>query len=514
MSGTKKLRFVLGDQLNLSHSWFTEIDKQTLYLMVEMRQETDYVTHHIQKVVGFFAAMREFASAVKAKGHQVIYINIDQAEAKEDLGKLIQAHINSHEIGLFEYQEPDEYRLDLQFQSICEELDIPTKVYSTEHFYTDRKRLKKFFEGKKQLIMEPFYRQMRKEHQILMTPEGPLGGKWNYDQENRKKWKGQIPVPTGFPVSNNLLEIYKSIQSQSFKTIGSIDATQFNWPINKNQAQQILDYFCENLLPYFGDFQDAMHTQEKFLFHSRLSFALNTKIISPKEVVDQVLKTYYEQKEDKISLNQVEGFVRQILGWREYMRGIYWREMPGYAQKNALDNQGKLPDFYWTAKTKMNCMHQSIKQSLEHSYAHHIQRLMVTGNYALLTQVHPDEVDKWYLGIYIDAIEWVEMPNTRGMSQFADGGLLATKPYVSSGNYIQKMGNYCEGCQYNHKEKIGENACPFNSLYWNFLDEKKGYFEKNNRMAMMLSLLKKMDPNDLKDIKKRAFHIIENPSEY
>jgi deoxyribodipyrimidine photolyase-related protein len=299
--------------------------------------------------------------------------------------------------------------------------------------------------------MEPFYRQMRKEHQILMTPEGPLGGKWNYDQENRKKWKGQIPVPTGFPVSNNLLEIYESIQSQSIQTIGSIDASQFNWPINKNQAQQILDYFCENLLPYFGDFQDAMHTQEKFLFHSRLSFALNSKIISPKEVVDQVLKTYYGQKEDKISLNQVEGFVRQILGWREYMRGIYWREMPGYAKKNALDNHGKLPDFYWTAETKMNCMHQSIKQSLEHSYAHHIQRLMVTGNYALLTQTHPDEVDKWYLGIYIDAIEWVEMPNTRGMSQFADGGLLATKPYVSSGNYIQKMGNYCESCQYNHK---------------------------------------------------------------
>ena len=231
-------------------------------------------------------------------------------------------------------------------------------------------------------------------------------------------------------------------------------------------------------------------------------------------MVDQVLKTYYGQKEDKISLNQVEGFVRQILGWREYMRGIYWREMPGYAKKNALDNHGKLPDFYWTAETKMNCMHQSIKQSLEHSYAHHIQRLMVTGNYALLTQTHPDEVDKWYLGIYIDAIEWVEMPNTRGMSQFADGGLLATKPYVSSGNYIQKMGNYCESCQYNHKEKIGKDACPFNSLYWNFLDEKKAYFEKNNRMAMMLSLLKKMNPNDLKELKKRASHIIENPSEY
>ncbi len=215
-----------------------------------------------------------------------------------------------------------------------------------------------------------------------------------------------------------------------------------------------------------------------------------------------------------MSLNQVEGFVRQILGWREYMRGIYWMEMPSYAVKNSLENTNKLPDFYWTANTKMNCLHHAIKQSLETSYAHHIQRLMVTGNYALLTQTNPDFVDQWYLGVYIDAIEWVEMPNTRGMSQWADGGIVATKPYVSSGNYIQKMSNYCESCQYNYKEKTGENACPFNSLYWNFLDEKKAYFKNNHRMSMMLSLLNKMDPQQLIDIKKRAQHIIANPDLY
>ena len=513
MAEKKVLRFILGDQLNIDHSWFKEVNSHHTYLMAEMRQETDYVVHHIQKVVGFFAAMRAFASALKAKGHQIIYIPIEDT-AQEGLETIIEKHIAISQPSRFEYQEPDEYRLETQMRSICERLSIETQCYSTEHFYTERSRLKDFFEGKKQLIMEPFYRQMRKEHGILMTPEGPLGGKWNYDQENRKKWKGQIPIPKDFPIANDVSSIYEEVQAQPIKTIGAIKATHFLWPINKKQAWDVLNYFCEVLLPYFGDFQDAMHSSEKFLFHSRLSFALNTKIISPKEVVDQVLETYYNQKEEKIRLNQVEGFVRQILGWREYMRGIYWREMPGYAAKNALDNHHKLPDFYWTGDTKMNCMQQSIRQSLEDSYAHHIQRLMVTGNYALLTQTDPTAVDQWYLGIYIDAIEWVEMPNTRGMSQFADGGLLATKPYVSSGNYIQKMSNYCEGCQYNQKLKTGENACPFNALYWNFLDEKKGYFEKNNRMAMMLSLLRKMDPNELKDIKKRASHIIENPSEY
>ena len=243
-----------------------------------------------------------------------------------------------------------------------------------------------------------------------------------------------------------------------------------------------------------------MHSAERNLFHSRISFALNTKILHPLEVMGAVIK-YYQMNQERIALSQVEGFVRQILGWREYMRGIYWREMPEYKTRNKLENFNQLPDFYWTGKTKMNCLKESITDSLETAYAHHIQRLMITGNFALLIQCHPDEVDAWYLGIYADAIEWVQLPNTRGMSQWADGGIVATKPYVSSGSYIHKMSNYCEECQYDRSKRTGEDACPFNSLYWNFLDDKKEHFSKNNRMAMMLRLLDKIPALEKEEIK-------------
>ena len=240
---------------------------------------------------------------------------------------------------------------------------------------------------------------------------------------------------------------------------------------------------------------------------------MNSKMLSPKEVVDAVVNHYHNHKND-IHISQVEGFVRQILGWREYMRGIYWKEMPQYAQLNELDNHNPLPDFFWTGKTKMNCLQKSITQSLDDAYAHHIQRLMVIGNYALLTQIHPDQVDAWYLGVYIDALEWVEITNTRGMSQFADGGIVATKPYVSSANYINKMGNYCKECHYSHTKKTGEKACPFNALYWNFLDEKKAHFKNNQRMSMMLSLLEKKSNDELKELRERAQQVIAHPGEF
>ncbi|MDP5061876.1 MAG: cryptochrome/photolyase family protein, partial [Maribacter sp.] len=274
-----------------------------------------------------------------------------------------------------------------------------------------------------------------------------------------------------------------------------------------------LDYFCKQLLPHFGDYQDAMHDDEKFLFHSRLSFAMNSKILSPKEVIQAVLDHFYD-KTTNINISQVEGFIRQIVGWREYMRGIYWKEMPEYKQLNSLKNTNKLPDFFWSGKTKMNCLKKAIGQSLDVAYAHHIQRLMVIGNFSLLTQIDPDEVDKWYLGVYIDAIEWVEITNTRGMSQFADGGIVATKPYVSSANYINKMSTYCGNCHYSHAQKIGEKACPFNSLYWNFLAEKKEHFKDNQRMNMMMALLDKMDGNKLAEIQERAALIIKIPDDF
>ena len=379
---------------------------------------------------------------------------------------------------------------------------------------TSRLFLTEFFEGKKQLVMEFFYRRIRKDFNLLMEAGKPLGGLWNFDKNNRNKWKGEPAIPQPFkgaPTSIDALE--ELLKKQGVETLGTLDSANFLYAATREEALLQLDYFNQHLLEYFGHYQDAMHTQEVNLFHSHLSFALNTKMVSPLEVVTSVIE-YYHANEETIEISQVEGFVRQIIGWREYMRGIYWREMPNYAKKNVLDNQNSLPDFYWTAKTKMNCLHHSIQNSLDHAYAHHIQRLMITGNFALLAQVHPDEVDQWYLGVYADAVEWVQMPNTRGMSQWADGGIVATKPYVSAAAYIHKMSNYCGDCQYDKKKRVGDDACPFNSLYWNFLDDKKEHFAKNNRMAMMLRLLEKIPAADLAEIKKRAYEIITQPDAF
>ncbi len=509
----KTLRLILGDQLNSKHSWFKDNQENYIYCLFEMRQETDYIKHHIQKVIGFFAAMRAFSTHLKANGCKVEYYTLNAKENTQDLTKNLQQLITKHNITHFEYIHPDEYRLDQQLQTFCKILSIETLSTSAEHFYTKRSDLSSFFEGKKQWLMENFYRDMRKKHNILMVNNQPEGGKWNYDKSNRNKWKGKHNIPEYLKFKNDVSDILDVLDSENVKTIGTFKSDYFEYPITRSQALEQLKYFCEHLLIYFGDYQDAMHTDETYLFHSRLSFAMNCKLISPKDIVTTVLN-YWHKHGDDIDISQVEGFIRQIIGWREYMRGMYWATMPEYKTLNHLDNTNPLPDFYWTGNTKMNCLKQSITNSLDNGYAHHIQRLMITGNYALLTQTHPNAIDAWYLGIYVDAIEWVQLPNTRGMSQFADGGKIATKPYVSSGSYISKMSNYCDNCYYNKKEKTGNKACPFNSLYWNFLDDKREKLSGNFRMKMMYSLLNKMNAEDLHNIKLRAQDIIENPENY
>ncbi|MGB5942855.1 MAG: cryptochrome/photolyase family protein [Leeuwenhoekiella sp.] len=510
----KTLRLIVGDQLNHKHSWYDDPIEEVIYFMAEMRQETDYVKHHIQKVVAFFEAMHHFAEWLKERGHKVIFYKLDDDRNHQDLEKNIKQLVTEENIEKFEYQLPDEYRLDEQLKSICNSLDIDTEAFDTEHFLTQRDDLSKFYKGKKQFTMEYFYRDMRKKYEIMMVnAKDPEGGKWNFDKSNRKKWKGSPEIPHERGFRKDVSGTVKRIQKAGVLTFGNIDEKSFNWPTSREDALSVLNYFCKNLLVYFGDYQDAMDPDQAYLFHSRLSFAMNSKMLHPKEVIDTVIGHWRENQEE-IHISQVEGFVRQILGWREYMRGMYWQEMPGYAKKNKLDNKNPLPEFYWTGDTKMDCLSHSIKQSLDNAYAHHIQRLMITGNFALLMQTDPDEVDAWYLGIYIDAIEWVEITNTRGMSQFADGGLIATKPYVSSGSYINKMSNYCKGCHYSVTKKIGENACPFNSLYWNFLDDKREFFKNNQRMNMMMSLLNKKSKKDLIELKERAADIIKNANNY
>ncbi|WP_323846594.1 cryptochrome/photolyase family protein [Microbulbifer magnicolonia] len=509
----KTLRLLLGDQLNHKHSWYRNDDDDTLYFIAEMRQETDYVKHHIQKVVAFFEAMENFADWLRARGKRVIHWRLDKPDNTQHLGKNIARLVQRHGIEKFEYQLPDEYRLDRQLKQLADDLSIDCEAFDSEHFLTSRDELAAFFDGKQSLLMESFYRYMRRKHDLLMNGDEPEGGQWNYDQRNRKKWKGRPAIPHERGFRKDVRKTLQRIEGAGVKTFGEIDPQHFSWPTTREDCLTVLRYFCEHLLIHFGDYQDAMDPEQVYLFHSRLSFAMNSKLLHPREVIDAVIE-HWQHNKATISINEVEGYVRQILGWREYMRGVYWREMPGYARCNRLGNHMELPEFYWSADTRMNCLHHAIKNSLEHAYAHHIQRLMITGNFALLIQVHPDQVDAWYLGIYIDAIEWVEITNTRGMSQFADGGLVATKPYISSGSYIHKMSNYCEGCRYKVQEKFGEDACPFNSLYWNFLVEKREHFEHNPRMAMMLSLLDKMESGELEALRARAKRIIRCPDDF
>ncbi len=506
-----KLRLVLGDQLNQNHPWFDSIEKDVIYLQMEIRQETDYASHHIQKLIAFFASMRHFNQVLKNLGHKTIYIKLDDPLNLNDLVLNIEFLIEKYNVTSFEYQMPDEFRLSKQLKEFKSSLNIHSEVYDTYHFIASKEDIQEYFTGKKQYILEFFYRKMRKKFNLLMSGEQPEGGKWNFDKNNRKKWKGSPVIPPVFyPNKKDLSALNKLFVEQGIKIIGKFDFNSFIYPLSREECLNQLNYFCENLLIHFGDYQDALHSEELNLFHSRLSFGLNTKMISPLEVVKKVI-TYYHENQEEIEISQVEGFVRQIVGWREYMRGIYWTQMPEYKNKNVLDNHYPLPEFYWTAKTKMNCLRQCVKNSLDNAYAHHIQRLMILGNFALLAQLDPDQVDEWFLGIYADAIEWVQLPNTRGMSQWADGGIVATKPYVSSASYINKMGNYCEGCNYDKKKRLGERACPFNSLYWNFLDDKKKYFAKNNRMAMMIRLLEKIPNEELAEIKSRANKIISDP---
>ena len=506
------LRLILGDQLNIQHSWYNKTDDDTLYVIMEMKQETDYTRHHIQKIVSFFLAMRNMAKALESKGHHVLYYQLDDEVNTGDLISNLQQIIKKYQINSFEYQLPDEYRLDQQLKNCADEIGVTIKAYDTEHFLTTRGYLADFFKGKKTTIMESFYRSIRKEYGILMEendPTEPLTGKWNYDKENRKSLSKTHEIIKAKTFPKNVESIIQQLKNKEVETIGNIDPSNFIWPTTYQEVDEMLEFFVDECLANFGKYQDAMVERDWSLYHSRLSFAMNSKMIKPISVVNRAIAKF-KANQDLISIAQIEGFVRQIIGWREFMRGIYWAHMPQFKEKNFFNHKRSLPKFFWTGKTKMNCMSHAINQSLNYSYAHHIQRLMITGNFALLTETNPDELDEWYLGIYIDAIEWVEITNTRGMSQFADGGIVGTKPYVSSANYINKMSDYCKGCKYNFKEKTGENACPFNSLYWRFYAVNEDKLGKNNRIGMMYNVWRKKSAEEQEQLINQAEYYLEN----
>jgi deoxyribodipyrimidine photolyase-related protein len=437
-------------------------------------------------------------------------LTLDDTQSYETFAELIEHLLNKYQSTRFCYQLPDEIRLRDHFSNFNFS-DVTTKIYSSEHFMLEEHEFKEYFKPNQHNRMESFYRKMRKRFNVLMNDDKPEGGQWNFDKKNRNKFKQEdleaIPEPCLF--ANDVSDILERIERHQINTFGKPQNTLI-WPTSRSQAKELLNFFCDQCLPRFGYYQDAMTCQSDFkwsLYHSRLSFALNAKLISPKQVIHQAISAYRDN--DSIDIAQIEGFVRQILGWREFVRGIYWMH-PDYNSSNYLVADRDLPGFFWTGETKMRCMSEAITQSLDYAFAHHIQRLMITGNFCLLTEIEPDQVDDWYLGIYIDAIEWVEMPNTRGMSQFADGGIIATKPYAASANYVHKMSDYCANCYYSQKDKTSSKACPLNSLYWRFLARNQEKFSDNHRMGMIYNVWHKKSDYEKEAILNKAAAVLRN----
>ena len=499
----RTIRLILGDQLDLGIASLADINPQEdLILMAELNEEATYVKHHKKKIAFIFSAMRHFAEQCEAEGFNICYIKYDSPENKGSFLKQIQYIIDKYSATGLCMVEAGEYRLRQQFQQFQKETSLHFEIRRDTRFFSTEEWFRNWAEPRSQLRMEYFYRELRREHKILMNKDGtPIGGKWNYDFENRvpPDTKKNIPISAKIEPDQITQDVMELVNRSFPNHFGNLDS--FHYAVTRKDALVVLNKFIDERLQDFGTYQDAMLTDEPWMYHSHIGLYLNIGLLNPKEVVWLAENAFYERN---LPLNSIEGFIRQILGWREYVRGLYWYKMPEYADMNYLELNADLPDFYWTAKTELKCLSQSILQTQKHAYAHHIQRLMVLGNYALLTGVSPHALNNWFLSVYVDAYEWVELPNVSGMVLFADGGILASKPYVSGGAYIDRMSNYCKSCKYNVKEKTGERACPFNYLYWNFLIIHENKFKNNPRVAMMYRTLAKMTSEKKRQIKLDA----------
>jgi deoxyribodipyrimidine photolyase-related protein len=481
MGGT--LRVVLGDQLSPGLASLRDIAAGDTVLLAEVMAECSYVPHHAKKLVLVLSAMRHFADALQKRGVTVDYVPLDAAGNTHSLrGEVVRA-VMRHRPDRIVATEPAEWRVLADARGWETATECAVELRPDDRFLCAVSGFRGWAAGKRTLRMEFFYREMRRLHRILMQGDDPAGGRWNFDPENRKRLPAGIalPPPPQTPPDATTREVMALVAARFPNHIGSVDG--FGFPVTAQDAEAAFEDFLRYRLPYFGDWQDAMRGGAPFLFHSVISPALNLGLLDPLDVCRRAESEWWE---GRAPLNAVEGFIRQILGWREFVRGIYWLHMPEYARLNALDATRRLPAFYWSAETKMRCMADAIGQTIAHAYAHHIQRLMLTGNFALLAGIDPAEVDEWYMAVYADAYEWVEMPNTRGMALFADGGIVGSKPYAASGAYINRMSDHCAGCAYDVKDATGPNACPFNALYWDFIGRHAERFADNPRMAMPL----------------------------
>ncbi|MBI1405934.1 MAG: cryptochrome/photolyase family protein [Caulobacter sp.] len=476
------LRLVLGDQISESLSALSDLDPQTdVVLMAEVRDEATYVRHHKQKIAMIFAAMRGHAGRLAAKGVSVRYVRIDDEANSHSIVGEMQRALEASGCERIVLTECGEWRLAEALRAFAAEAAVPVEIREDQRFICSHARFRNWASDRRQLRMEYFYREMRRDTGLLMDGSEPAGGQWNYDAENRKGLpKGlRPPVRARTPPNPQTLAAIADVGRLFPDHFGDLDA--FGWPTTPDEAEAVLDAFLTTILPGFGDWQDAMATGEPWMWHGLISTALNIGLLDPLDTCRRAEAIY---REGRAPLNAVEGFIRQILGWREFVRGIYWLKMPEYGLRNALGADRNLPWFFWSGKTDMACVADTVESTRRNAYAHHIQRLMVTGNLAMLLGVDPDQVDDWYMTVFADAFDWVEMPNTRGMATFADGGIVGSKPYAASGAYIHRMSDYCGGCRYDVKGRTGEAACPFNRLYWGFLERNRAVLSGNPRLAM------------------------------
>ncbi|MFN3495008.1 MAG: cryptochrome/photolyase family protein [Hydrogenophaga sp.] len=484
---------VLGDQLNHDSSAFDGFDPaRDVVWMAEVAEESEHVWSAQQRIAVFLSAMRHFAEHLRAQGLPLHHTRLGDAGNTGTLaGELARAIQALQPQGLV-LTAPGDWRVLQALRGVAEQHQLPLDLRDDTHFFSTVREFAAHAKGRKQLRLEYWYRELRQKHGILMDGKQPVGGQWNFDADNRESFgkagPQNVPPPSRFAPDAITQEVIAEVQTRFAKHPGRLQ--RFGWPVTRVQALEALNAFIEQRLPLFGQYEDAMWAGEAWLYHSHLSSALNLKLLNPREVVAAAEAAFHN---GHAPLAAVEGFIRQILGWREYVRGIYWTQMPGYLDLNALNAQAELPAWYWTGNTDMACLKDAITQTLDLGYAHHIQRLMVTGLYALLLGVKPQAVHRWYLSVYVDAVEWVELPNTLGMSQFGDGGLMASKPYVATGKYIQRMSNHCKGCRFDPAQSTGNDACPFTTLYWDFLARHEAVLRKNPRMAMQMKNLDRLD---------------------
>ncbi len=507
---TAKIRhlvFILGDQLDERSAVLADFDaKCDLIFMAEVPEESTHVWSSKPRTAYFLAAMRQFAAALQARGFRVEYARIGThgfGSLADALGEAVSRWQPQKVLMV----EAGDWRVEQALGNFAAEQKIDLAVREDSHFLISRLEFSEWAAGYKQLRMEYFYRMMRKRYQVMIEGDDPVGGRWNFDAENRgafgKAGPQNIPSPPPFAPDAITRDALSDVERHFGAHPGSL--AKFNWPVTRAQALQALKAFIDGRLVNYGEYQDAMWTAQPFLYHSLVSAALNVKLLNPREVIAAAVKAL---KQGRAPIEAVEGFVRQVLGWREFMRGVYWLDMPGMREANHFDHRRALPKWYWTADTGMNCMRATIGQTLELGYAHHIQRLMVTGIWGLLAETRPQEMEDWYLAVYIDAVDWVELPNVAGMALYANGGRFTSKPYIASGQYIKRMSNYCTGCKYKPEKRVGDDACPFTTLYWNFLDKHEKTLVKNPRTSLMAKNITRLDETERQAIRDKAAKVL------